>query len=1406
MNVKKNPLYYVNVAVFLVLSIYSLLVCLNIFDVENINNNAGLCAVITSMIILIMLYVMQTTKIGHIMDSNPMVKWALEIISVIIFLTLACVIRVYSMGAFEFDIMKEGMVLGSMLLLYIVARSLNQYGFPTLLVLTPWPLIISKYNLSNAELTGILEVSVGMCVICVLLYLVRKKKKLRIVGYVLFVAAVVALLYYMMYQRGLHSVYVEKYTEYMALFGKMFVFKNTLESYYYIVCIMFAIVAGFRMWVGAGSANSLVMFAVNMLFYFTISYDLGNDYIYFLYPLLALVSAGAFGTRPGYLDEEIVLSDNLPDISLQKKAADVTYKDDSELDKMLEEVGKPLYGGEKHFNPAKNTDPVNTDDMPIELLMYDSVANLAEEEKKKAEALKKSEEEALKKAEEERLAREQEEAAKAEAAAKAMEEAQKAREEIERAKQEAEQIRLEAEAAAKAEAERVAAEAAQRAKAEAEAAAAQALAMAKAEAERLAAEKAALQAEKELLAAEKAAAAQAEIERLTAEKAAERERADRLAVEKLAAEEAVERAKTERLMAEAAAEKAKAERLAAESAAAVQEEVVVEPIVEEVVVEPVAEEVAEEPVVEEVVVEPVVEEIEEPVFETPEAEEVIEEVEEPVFEVAEVETIEEATFEMPKTPEEVAEEEEVDEPVLETPEVEEVVEEPVVEEIEEPIFEIPEAEEAIEEVEEPVFEVAEVETVEEAEFEMPKTPEEVAEEEEVDEPVLETPEIEEFDEALLEEPEIEEFDETLLEAPEIEEFDEALLEMPKTSEAVVEEPAFETPEAEEPFFEVAEVGEPVFEMPEVAESIIEEPVIEEVVPVEILEDGIEQMVDMPSFESSIPVFEEPVKEEEPPVEEPVVEVSRAATPEEQDEEYEKFPSFDNEGYGFTQSKPMFETMASFLSKDDGAAFPKFETLESKFSFNNSTPSYSTIMGTNTADEAKAETIEATVETPKDSTPSIFEILDNQDSAFDAGFVAPEFDINQLLDAGQSEANFGEESDNSIIMEPESFELGFDAGEEFDFGQTQTLSDFYDMEAAPTLFDSLEPVAEEPAFEENVVEEPEVTEGEVVAEESIFDMDQVQMDIPETLTEDILMEESVAEPVEMMEDLETPEPIAEESVAQETFVEETPAEETFVEETVVEPLEESKPAEAMVAAEPVKKEEPAAPVKVNPYAKEADFFDWSSIDESEYVDNTETQPTEDKPVVNQAASDDDFAEFVWTDEMVKGLEATAPVQEEVEEVKPSGSFEEEFNYDAYEEVKDEIATTAESAEPVIPTVADQGYNMGEDTSDFEVYQPSGSIEIPEEIVEEEEPQYEVFQSSGNFTVEETVEVEEPQYEVFQSSGNFTVEEVETVEPSYTTYGGPEEVKQETVKPATGGTRLDDFEFDLDLPDFEPIKKN
>ena len=284
---------------------------------------------------------------------------------------------------------------------------------------------------------------------------------------------------------------------------------------------------------------------------------------------------------------------------------------------------------------------------------------------------------------------------------------------------------------------------------------------------------------------------------------------------------------------------------------------------------------------------------------------------------------------------------------------------------------------------------------------------------------------------------------------------------------------------------------------------------------------------------------------------------------------------------------------------------------------------------------------------------------------------------------------------------------------------------------------------------------------------------------------------------------------------------------------------------MPPAVPEKEEEPVK--QINPFAKEADFFDWSTYDgyveeESEQVAET----AEDEPVKQQESNG--FEEFVWTDEMIKqyaeGPKETAPQPEAVTEViqeiaataVPEPAFEPVVNVSAeippaqptrieippvqpvqreippVQPVRTEIPVSRPEPVTERPSYPENAVQE-EEAPQYQVFQSSGNfrVEEPEEN-EDEAPQYQVFQSSGNFRIEEPEEEAEeaPQYQVYQSSGNFRIEEPEEeVEPTLITYGGPQQQKTEPVmtKPATAkpasGKKFDDFEFDLDLPDFEPF---
>ena len=409
-----------------------------------------------------------------------------------------------------------------------------------------------------------------------------------------------------------------------------------------------------------------------------------------------------------------------------------------------------------------------------------------------------------------------------------------------------------------------------------------------------------------------------------------------------------------------------------------------------------------------------------------------------------------------------------------------------------------------------------------------------------------------------------------------------------------------------------------------------------------------------------------------------------------------------------------------------------------------------------------------------------------------------------------------------VVEPEEVELGLDLGESFDFGQSQSLNDFYDIDSMPLFTDNFEePEEMADATEVEEIAESIETEEAIEVEEAVMEAEEFVEEAP--VVEDVA--EEIAESVEMVPEV----------VEEVAMIEEVPDEvELLVDEAPVieeaEIVDEVEIVEEAVVEEPVI-EEPAVaePVIVNPFAKENDFFDWSSVDEEAYMEEEVSDEQEDAPVVKK--SNDEYAEFVWTDDMIKALDNEDKSDEEIVETSDIASAEEyipeyvgEYEVEAVEEtvaevveefvpeevftdVQEEIAATAVT-EPEIPVVVEQTYEMPEDTSEFSVYQATGNVTIEETV--EPEPQYSVFQSSGNFKVEEPEEVvvEEPQFTVFQSSGIVQEETIEEVVPTYKTYGDPEPepVKAEPEKTSSMGNKFGDFEFDLDLPDFEPFDKS
>lgn len=345
--------------------------------------NAGLCAVVISMVLCVIMYLIHATRLTNMLYSNPILKTTLEIISVLIFLTLSCVVRVYMMGEFDLDITREGLVLLCMFMAYVTARMLNQFGFITLLFLTPWSYLISTYDYEIPQLIQMAAIVAGICILSLILFAVRKRKGLRTAAMVLFVLAVIVYFYYAMYQAGLHSVYMEDYKKYIECFNKLFMFSE-LERYYYIAVVMAAIIGGIRLFLGEGSANTLILFAVNALCFFTVTFDLGTMYLHLLYPLLAIAAAGSLGTRPSYMDEEVQLQDNLENVQVAYNKKDVvglSYVDDSELDRMLEDIeGSAKYSTHKRFSAARHEqEEIDSSEVPIELTMYDSALNIQAE-------------------------------------------------------------------------------------------------------------------------------------------------------------------------------------------------------------------------------------------------------------------------------------------------------------------------------------------------------------------------------------------------------------------------------------------------------------------------------------------------------------------------------------------------------------------------------------------------------------------------------------------------------------------------------------------------------------------------------------------------------------------------------------------------------------------------------------------------------------------------------------------------------------------------------------------------------------------------------------------------------------------------------------------------------------------
>ncbi len=396
MNVKKNPIYYAGVGVFLLLAVYSLLVCINAFDFKNIDMNAGLCAVVAAMVVALLMYLVHATNLAAVLYSSPLAKTTLEIVSVLIFLTVACVARIYFVGEFEIYIVREAIVLGIMFMAYLVARMLNQFGFLTLLVLTPWPYILNSYELAMADLIVLAEIIAVMLVVTFVLHMVRHQTKLKSTLMVVFVLAVVGVLAFIMKKTGLQIIKVGDVKQYLYMFEDVLVFGD-VERFYYIAAVMAAITGAIRMWLGKGSGNSLVAFAASAAFLFMICCGVGNEYLYAIYPLLAIVASGACGTRPAYMDMEVSLVDEveLAPVGGRRRGTDVEVSDESELDQILDELesGRPYGSGGGAFNPIKFAaeQEKHDEELPIELQMYDFGAGSAEQPSAAAQAPVKEE-------------------------------------------------------------------------------------------------------------------------------------------------------------------------------------------------------------------------------------------------------------------------------------------------------------------------------------------------------------------------------------------------------------------------------------------------------------------------------------------------------------------------------------------------------------------------------------------------------------------------------------------------------------------------------------------------------------------------------------------------------------------------------------------------------------------------------------------------------------------------------------------------------------------------------------------------------------------------------------------------------------------------------------------------------
>ncbi len=1279
MKVKKNPLYYINTGVFLILTIYSLLVNIRIFDKDNIDMNAGLCAVIVSMVLCIIMYLIHVTRLTNMLYSNPILKTTLEVISVLIFLTFSCVIRVYMMGEFELDITREGIILLCLFMAYVTARMLNQFGFVTLLLLTPWPYLIGMYNYEMQQLIQMAAIIGGICVLSLILFAGRKKKGFRTTAMALFVLAVIVYFYYAMYRAGIHSVYIENYKKYIEYFNKLFVFSE-FERYYYIAVVMAAIIGGIRLFLGPGSANTLILFVVNALCFFTITFDLGTMYLQFMYPLLAIAASGALGTRPSYMDEEVQLKDNLEKVEVAYNKKDVvglSYVDDSELDRMLEDIeGSQKYSAHKRFSTAQH-EPEEEDngEIPIELTMYDSASSRFAEEKPVSAP-----------------------SAKPQPVQEAVPVSQPVMEPVAEApvyEPVMEPVR-----------EKV---------------------------------------------------TEPEMPQYEYRKAPVAEPYQNITNESVVSEP------------EYHYEEPKAsyepEYHYEESKASYEPEysyeepkISYEPEYHHEEEIPVAEKVMETPIYEPVM-EPVQEAVTEP--QMPEYEYRKESVAEPIVSEPEYH------YEEPKA----------------SSEPEYHYEEPKVSSELEYHYEEPKA------LYEPEYNYEEPKVSYEPEYnyEEPKASSEP-------EYHYEEPKVSSEPEYHYEEPKVSSEPEYHYEEPKVSYEPEYSYEEPKASN----EPEYHY-EEEIPVVEEA-METPVYEP-------VMEPVQETVIKPEIPEyEYSKEPEEKPSQEIvEEPVYEENVQQEPQKIVNPVVIENPAAFNSDRNSETTSSESSD---YEFIQSRPMFETMASFFSNSMGdETAPRFEmSQQDAQSFDAHSAANEIYTPIDSLDELfvntdagldfeEMEIVQPASETKtaeETAKPVIQTPVQEEKPAFDFTDTFAPIILEHPADEEEEtveEPVLKPKEPEEEIVQPETIELGLDLEEDFGFGNAQSFTDFYDTpDSAPafTEFEEIQETEPEPETEETKITPAIDSVNEEIITNPLMEEPVINTPVVQEVFEEPVREAevplSVAEQVPIVEQM----PVAE----QIPVVEQVPvAEQMPVVEQV--PVPEQVPVAQQVSAEP-------AIEPVNPFAKEADFFDWSKFDDSALIEQeTVAEETADEPV--KPKSSDDFDEFVWTDDMIKqfgsGVEETAP--NVVEETVADAAKETAPNVveETAEDALKEIAATA-VVEPVIEAVEE------EETPQYQVFQSTGNVKLEEP--EEEAPQYQVFQSTGNFHLEEPVEEEAPQYQVFQSTGNFKLEEPEEeAAPILKTYGEPEpEEKKPEPKPAAG-SKYGDFEFDLDLPDFEPF---